>query len=208
MPSVAKEIQRLAAALPEGAAICPGTCLHLGTRAAVDQALSRLARSGRLMRICYGVYMRPIETRYGVRPPSTGKVIESLAALWGDVIVPSGGSAANYLGLTTQVPVRLVLLTSGPDRTLQLAGRTIVLRHAPRWLLVAPGRLAGMVVRALAWMGPNEVDEALTRLAPRIGPQDIKELAGLRAVLPSWIAKQVSRMVAHAQACIPILVGQ
>ena len=48
-------------------------CLHLGNRAAVDQALSRLARSGHLMRICQGVYMRPIETRFGVRAPRVAK---------------------------------------------------------------------------------------------------------------------------------------
>ena len=56
-------------ALPEATPLCAAALLHLGGRAAVDQALSRLARSGRLMRICQGVYMRPLETRFGLRAP-------------------------------------------------------------------------------------------------------------------------------------------
>ena len=65
---------------------------------------------------------------------------------------PCGGAAANALGLTTQVPVRPVYLTSGPNRRLRLCAQTVHLRHAPRWQLVAPHRPAGNIVRALAWL--------------------------------------------------------
>ena len=104
-----KHIMEYSETLPEGAPLCPGALLHLSNRAAVDQALSRLARSGNLLRICQGVYMRPIKTRFGQCTPDTGKAIAALSALWGETIVPCGGSAANRLGLTTQNPVREVL---------------------------------------------------------------------------------------------------
>ena len=120
------------------------------------QALSRLARKGELIRVCQGVYVRPIQTRFGPRTPSIDKVLASLSALWGETIVPCGGMAANALGLTTQVPVRQVHLTSGPNRKLKLGGLVVELRHAPRWQLVAPHRPAGDAVRALAWLGPEE----------------------------------------------------
>lgn len=126
------------------------------------------------------------------------KVIPALAELWGEVIVPCGGGAANVLGLTTQVPMRLVYLTSGPSRKLWIDGQPVVLRHAPRWQLVAPNRLAGKIVRALAWLGPLEVEDALERLAPRISEEDLAELASVRAVLPAWLAQPISRLVAHA----------
>lgn len=198
MPSLPRQIEDYAASLPEGTPLCPSALLHLGTRAAVDQALSRLARRGRLMRICQGVYMRPIETRFGTCSPAMEKVIPALAELWGEVIVPCGGGAANVLGLTTQVPMRLVYLTSGPGRKLWIDGQPVVLRHAPRWQLVAPNRLAGRIVRALAWLGPLEVDDGLERLAPRISAEDLAELASVRAVLPAWLAQPISRLVAHA----------
>ena len=198
MPSLPRQIEDYAATLPEGTPLCPSALLHLGNRAAVDQALSRLARRGRLMRICQGVYMRPIETRFGKCSPAIEKVIPSLSELWGEVIVPCGGGAANVLGLTTQVPVQLVFLTSGPSRRLWIDGQPVVLRHAPRWQLVAPNRLAGTIVRALAWLGPLEVRDGLERLRPRISAEDLAELASVRAVLPAWLAEPISRLVAHA----------
>ena len=55
MPSLPRLIMEYAAGSPEGHLLCPNTLLHLGNRAAVDQALSRLARSGQLNRVCQGV---------------------------------------------------------------------------------------------------------------------------------------------------------
>ena len=79
MPSLPKRIMEHASVLPEATPICPAALLHLGKRAAVDQALARLARAGRLMRICQGVYMRPVETRFGPCAPSIGKALEALS---------------------------------------------------------------------------------------------------------------------------------
>ncbi len=197
VPSLPRRIREHAAALPEGAPICPHALLHMGNRAAVDQALSRLARRGQLLRVCRGVYVRPIETRFGVRAPTVGTVISTLGALWGETIVPCGGAAANVLGLTTQVPVRLVYLTSGPSRTLRLLALTVRLRHAPRWQLVAPGQTSGLAVRALAWLGPQEVEDSLDTIARRLSPTDLAELSAARAILPAWIAGPVSALVAR-----------
>ena len=196
MPSLSKRIMEHAAALPEAAPLCPGALLHLGSRAAVDQALSRLARAGRLLRICRGVYMRPVETRFGFCAPNVEKAIVTLAALWGETIVPCGASAANVLGLTTQNPILSVYLTSGPNRQLRFGGQEARLRHAPRWQLVAPYRRAGDAVRALAWFGPREVEDALAAVASRLSAEDMAELAAARAIMPSWMAEPVSALVA------------
>lgn len=192
-----KHIMEHAEARPEATPLCPGTLLHLGNRAAVDQALSRLARSGKLLRICQGVYMRPIETRFGIRAPSLGKAITALSALWGETIVPCGGSAANRLGLTTQNPVRMVYLTSGPSRRLHFGGHPVELRHAPRWQLAAPHRKAGDVIRALAWLGPREVEDGLEAILPELSPDDLDELAVARAVMPNWMAEPVSARLSY-----------
>jgi len=195
--SLPKRIMEHAEALPEATPICPGTLLHMGNRAAVDQALSRLARRGRLLRVCRGVYMRPIGTRFGMRPPSPPKVIAALSSLWGETIVPSGGAAANLLRLTTQVPIRMVYLTSGPSRKLRLFALVLELLHAPRWQLVAPGRPAGLAVRAMAWLGPYEIEESLEVVKRTLSAADLDELAATRAILPSWMAGPVSALVTH-----------
>lgn len=198
MTGLPSHILQLADESPEGTVLCANALLHLGTRAAVDQALSRLARRGELMRICQGIYVQPVQFRFGLRPPSIGKVLASLSTFWGEPIVPCGALAANAFGLTTQVPMRLVYLTSGPDRKLTFGRLIVEMRHAPRWQLVAPHRPAGDAVRALSWLDPSEVAEGLRTIRSRLSPEDFLQLAELRAAMPSWMAESVSAMVADA----------
>ena len=197
MHSLPSRIMEHAETLPEATPLCPGNLLHLGSRAAVDQVLSRLARSGKLLRICQGVYMRPIETRFGRCAPSIHKALAALSALWGETIVSSGGSAANCLGLTMQNPVRSVYLTSGPNRRLHFGAHPIELRHTPRWQLSAPHHKAGQVIRALAWLGREEVEDALDAVLPSLSAEDLDELYAARAVMPIWMAEPLSMRLAH-----------
>ena len=198
MSSLSERIMQYAEASPEATPLCSTALLHLGNRSAVDQALSRLTRSGRLMRICQGVYMRPVETRFGIRAPSVYKVLASLSALWGETIVPCGGSTANCLGLTLQNPVREIYLTSGRSRRLHFGELHMVeLRHAPRWQLIAPHRKAGDVIRALAWLGSEEVEEGLDVVLPVLSIEDLGELSAARAVMPAWMAEAMSTRLFH-----------
>ena len=195
--SVPERIMAYAADLPEGALLHPKALLHLGRRAAIDQALSRLVKKGALLRVCQGIYVCPVETSFGFRPPAIRDVVASLSALWGETIVPCGGTAANALGLTNQVPIKSVYLTSGPGRKLTLGELTVTLRHAPRWQLAAPHRPAGEAVRALSWLGPDEVEVSLDLIGRKLSSDDIQELAGLRAIMPTWIAELASALVAE-----------
>ena len=198
MASLPQLITQLAEESPEGTPLCTKTLLGLGKRASVDQALSRLARNGQLLRVAQGVYMKLVATKFGLPPPAAEKALPALSELWNETIVLSGGHAANTLGLTTQVPVQPVYLTSGRNRNLQLGEQTIVLRHAPAWQLVAPHRPAGDAVRALAWLGPREVAENIAAVKSRLSADDIREMAGARAWIPGWLAEPVSQLVADA----------
>lgn len=195
MASASELIVMFAKTLPEGAAIHAKGLLHLGSRAAVDQALSRLAREGRLLRVARGIYVRPVEGRFGMRPPSPGKVIETFAALKGETIASSGATAANALGLTPQVPVRLVYLTSGPSRSLRIGAQVIELQHAPAWQLVLPERQAGAAIRALAWLGQKHSGKAVRELRRRLPESERRAIASVSGRLPTWAAKRVSALV-------------
>lgn len=183
-----------ASRLPEGTPLSAKGLLHLGARAAIDQALSRLARRGQLIRAGRGLYFRPVAGRFGVRAPSVEQAIEALATQRGETIVPSGASAANGLGLTTQVPVRPVYLTSGRTRTLRLGAHVVHLRHAPRWQLVMPHRPAGQAVRALAWLGPEHVEASLMVLQRQMPSAAFAELVAAAPQFPTWLARSVAIM--------------
>ena len=101
------------------------------------------------------------------------------------------------LGLTTQIPVRSLYLTSGPGRRLRFGNLDVELRHAPRCQLAAGRRRAGEVIRAMAWLGPAEVRAGIETVLPGLSPEDISELAAARATMPHWMAESVSLLVAH-----------
>jgi hypothetical protein len=195
MEKLTNSILAYAAAQAEGVAISARELLHLGSRAAIDQSLSRLVRSGRLIRAGRGLYVHPVATRFGERPPSVEAVVAALGKSKGETIASHGAMAANALGLTTQVPVRSLYLTSGRNRTLQLGAQTIELRHAPAWQLAMADRPAGEAVRALAWLGKSKAREALQSLQRSLSPDALSDIVRARAQLPTWLAEQVSRTV-------------
>lgn len=164
MERLSARIIEKALSLPKDAPIAAKALLHLGSRAAIDQALSRLKRRGQLLRTGRGLYVRPVSSRFGSRSPSVETLIEAVATRSGETIVPSGAASANKLGLTTQVPVRNIYLTSGPSRELQLGMQSAELRHAPNRQLLLPRRPAGAALRALLWLGPDGAEHAILTL--------------------------------------------
>ena len=157
---------------------------------AAPLVLARFAiRAGR------GIYMRPVQTRFGPRSPSTEQAIEALAVQRGETIAPSGATAANALGLTTQVPVKSVYLTSGRSRVLNLGRQAVELRHAPRWQLALGNKTSGQVVRALAWLGPDEAPKALQILRSKLADTAKTELVSAAPQFPTWLARLIGEIV-------------
>lgn len=197
MSHLTQAILSAAQALPEGSLLSPKEFLHLASRAAVDQGLTRLARDGKLLRIGRGAYAVPVLGRFGSRPPSTQSVVEALESASGEVVVASGATEANVLGLTTQMPTREVFLTSGHSRQLRLGNRSVTLKHGSRWQLGLGKRPAGMAIRALSWLGPEQAPSALKILRTKLPAEEWAALRSARATLPSWMARAVSEADEH-----------
>lgn len=178
---------------PEGASISAKALLHLGSRAAVDQTLSRLVVRGRLLRAGRGLYVLPVKGKFGVRAPSTKALLEHLGEQTGETIVSSGAVAANRLGLTTQVPTQEVYLTSGRSREMRLGQRVVTLRHAKTWELSLAKRGAGEAIRALGALGPLEIRDALVKLRHTLPPEEFRALTQAAGQVPMWMAKHLSR---------------
>jgi hypothetical protein len=193
MQTVAENILTQAKSLPEGALISAKELLHLGSRAAVDQALKRLKERDELLSLYRGVYVVPVKTRFGARAPAAEKVIEGIATTRAETVVAHGAAAANSLGLTTQVPTRLVYLTSGRSRRLKLGAQIVEMKHAPQWMLLPSQRAAGEAVRALVWIGKTRASEALMTLRQTLPPSTVRELLALRPALPGWLSKSISQ---------------
>lgn len=155
----------------------------IGSGAAVDHALKRLNDSKKLMQISRGFYVRILTSPFGPRPPVADKMIESFVATTAETVTVSGGAAANRLRLTTQVPMKLIYLTSGRSRS-SSGALTVTLRHAPPWLLLPAIASLGEAVRAIDWIGEPNAAEALATLKRTLPPPVLDELA-LRPALPA-----------------------
>lgn len=197
MTAIAEKILAYAEARPEGALLSARELLHLGERAAVDQALSRLARQGALLRVGRGLYARPRKTRFGESAPAPESILEEIARRTGETITVSGATAANRLGLTTQNPVKAIYLTSGPNRRLRLGRQVVELRHAPAWQLRAGSSRAGDALRALAWYGPSCARAKIGPLRKKLSEEEQAELAAMRSAAPTWLARELSALASH-----------
>lgn len=186
-----------AQSLPEGGLVSPKEFLHLGSRAAIDQALSRLTKEGKLLRVARGAYAAPVSSRFGTRAPAPEKVVEALAAKSGEIVAPHGAAAANALGLTQQMPIREVYVTSGRDRKLKLGNSEITVKHAPRWMLALGTSPAGNAVRALAWLGREHASKSLAILHRSLPQSEWRTLESARAALPSWMAQAIGEEAAR-----------
>ena len=195
MRTTSEAIKAYAMSLPEGTTLSAKELLHLGERAAIDQALSRLVKRRELMRVKRGVFALPVETRFGKRAPSVEAVVENLARSTGESVSVSGASAANMLGLSTQNPTRMIYWTSGPSRRLKLGAQIVELRHVPSWQLRAPDSKAGHAFRALAYLGKANAGRALRRIKSQLNEDERLELLSLRANAPTWMAKELSDLV-------------
>ena len=180
--------------LPEGTTLSAKELLHLGSRAAVDQALSRLTKNSDLLRIGCGIYVKPIHSRYGLVPPLSDLVIKDIIDKSGDRYAPTGLVSAHKLGLTTQNPVIHIILTSGRSQNLYFGKRIVKLRHAPAWQLDHPDSVPGHLVRALTFMGKHHAKWVIEKIALSLSPVDRETILSLRSKIPSWMAKEVSQL--------------
>lgn len=172
--------------------------LDLGNRAAVDQALSRLAKAGKLRRISHGLYDLPRISRVLNRPAPANldAAIAAIARRDGVRLMPDGLVAANQLGLTTAVPATHRYVTDGTTKTIEIDGRTIHMQHASPRLMRWHGRVSAPVAQALFWLGPDAVrDPKVMVTLKRCLPDDIKQnLVRYTRDLPAWatfIAQQL-----------------
>lgn len=176
----------------------PTDFLDLGSRAAVDQALSRSVRSGSIRKLARGLYDRPRHhPRLGQLVPSTDAIAKALEGREGSRLQPSGAHAANLLGLSEQVPVRAVFLTDGRSREVQLGRRTIVLKKTTPRQMATAGRISGTVIQALRWLGRSHVDDrVVSTLQRQLSASDKRRLLADLRYAPVWIGEVMRRVAA------------
>jgi len=174
--------------------------LHLGSRAAIDQTLSRLVRAGELQRLARGLYYYPKSNpRLGIAvAASPDEIAGALARQTGSRIVPSGALAANQLGLSTQVPAKHVYLTDGRSREVRVGNQVFAMKHvAPKELPIG-SPVSAAVFQALRYLGTDSIDEdVIARLRRRVSAKQQRELLRDARYTTGWIGDIVRKIASH-----------
>jgi predicted transcriptional regulator of viral defense system len=183
-----KSVWRKIRAKHRGWVFTPREFATLGSRAAIDQTLSRLQRAGKIRRLASGIYEFPrVHPRIGVLSPSPEAVAKAMAARTHSRITISGATALNLLGLSTQVPVQNLYLTEGPSRTVRIGNQTVTLKHVAPSKIIGAGTEAGIVIQAVRSLGQKRISEiptqALAKRLPRLVKAAVNRLA---LAAPAW----------------------
>lgn len=173
-----------------GCAVIPADFLDLGTRDAVDQALSRLVNKEKLMRVDRGIYAYPeISELVGPVIPSSEEIARAMARRGAQRLLPTGALAANLLGLSEQVPTQVEYLTDGPACERKTGNLTIRLKPTTPKNMATADRVTGPVIQALRYLGKDEVDEAIVqKLRNRLSKKDCQQLIQDIPYAPGWMA--------------------
>lgn len=162
----------------------------LGSRNAVASAIKRHKQSGLIRQLARGLYDYPrIDEQLGTLMPSIDDIAKAMAGRDAIRLQPSGAYAANMLGLSTQVPMKVVYLTDGRSRTVQVGNQQITLKNTTPRNMATAGRISGLVIQALRHLGQEQVDAAAIRkLNKQLVSAARQQLMKDIRYAPAWIA--------------------
>ena len=187
--------------LAQGELFTAADFIDLGGRGAIHQVLSRAARNGEIRKIARGLYDLPTrDPELGVLSPREDSIIRALAERDAVKLQAAGAAAASSLGLTTQVPQKLIFLTDGRSQSIQVGKRQILLRRASPRQMATAGRISGTVIQALRWIGRENVSASTeTHLRRKLAPTEKVQLLEDLRYAPAWIAEIMRRIAAPAR---------
>ncbi len=187
-----------------GWVFCAKDFHDLGTRNAIDKALSRMAEDkatddgNKIIRVVRGIYYYPvIQDSIGIIPPNLDDVANAIARNAGISIYPSGAMCANMLGLSNQVPSQNIYWTHGKSMAKQIGKNAIIFKHIRTNPIPNTPSVVMVVLNALNYLGKNKVDDvAVIRCSKVLDDSDKKYLQKMSPKVSGWVADFIPKIIA------------
>ncbi len=157
----------------------------------VREILTDLCKKGVIVRISNGIYVKPMMSRFGVVYPSVGEIVQGIAKRDKAKILPTGNTAMNQLGLSTQVPMNSEYITSGSAREIRLGNRTIRLRRSVPKNFEYKGEFMPVLVQAMKAIGRENLTDEHLGIIKKLMEDNAEESTwhGDLQLAPAWIRK-------------------
>lgn len=176
------------------------TSMHfsdLGNDISIRKALSQLQKQNIIRRLAQGVYDYPKKhDLLGIIPPDLNEVAKAIAEKNGVQIQPAGAHAANLVGLSPQVPGRIIFLTEGPSRKVKIGNQEIIFKKTTKKIMSSAGTKEGLLIQALKNLGKDHIDKvARAQVAKFLKNSNEKEIRENMKFAPAWIRVLVFEVI-------------
>ena len=163
----------------------------------VGSILSELTTEGILVKIAHGIYTKPRKSKFGVVLPSVDKVVQAIATRDNAEILPSGMTALNALGLSTQVPMNYTYLTTGSERTVNLSNRKVLLKRGVPKNFCYGTRLISLLVQALKALKKENVGDSELNIIRQLVLKETDKETLVKDVdmMPAWMKRIIKPML-------------
>ena len=191
-PKIEAKIAEILQDTPKGSVLFVDDFLDFGSPDSIKKALYRLTNEKNLLiRLAHGVYLYPkTDKELGTLYPSTEEIAKAIARRDKARIIPTGVYALNRLGLSTQVPMKIVYLTDGATRSIKIGKRTISFKRTSPRNLMTTGEISTLAIQALKEIGQENVDEQILKQLKVVLKKETQENILHDAKLaPAWINK-------------------
>ncbi len=171
--------------------------LPIGSRSAIDVTLHRLLKKGTIRRVIRGIYDYPkySETLKTVLSPDYDQVAQALARKFGWRIQFTGPTALNILGLSTQVPARIMYLSDGPDRIYTIDTYSIAFKQTALKDSVFRLRESALIVHALNSLGPEQITpEIIQKIQTWLDPKKYESILKDTITATGWVYEVIRQI--------------
>ena len=201
MKSIEKQIEKSITTKRKGTLFIPDDFLSYGSSEAIRKALGRLEDKKIIIRVSQGIYVQPkISKLIGPLSPSAEEVAEAIAKRDKIRTIPTGSYALNALGLSSQVPMKIVLLTDGSPREIKVGKRSIKFKRTTPKNLMAKGKISRLVIQALKEIGIGKIRiEEEHKILELLKKENVKDLKHDIALAPVWIQKLMKKALTDGQ---------
>ena len=168
----------------------------------IGDLLAAYMKEGKLVRLANGVYLKTTVTRFGPVYPSPTEIAEAIARRDHAQVLMSGLAAENYFGLSTQVPMKVVFLTSGSARKLTVGNTEIEFKRGVPRNFAFKDRMMATLCLALKSIGNGHVTEEQRAVLKRFLSEYIKEHAIKEDIklMPQWIQRLLNEIIEEVEA--------
>ena len=189
--SIQTRIENKIKSMKRGSVLFPSNFDDIGNVEVVKKSLLRLENKKFLVRLAHGIYLYPKQDKLlGVLYPTIEEIAIAIAERDKARIIPTGTTALNKLGLSTQIPMNIVFLTDGAPRSILVGKRIIKLKRTSPKNLAVKGEITSLIIQALKEIGKDNVTAwQLEKIKIHLEKEKQEIIAHDAKLAPVWISK-------------------